>query len=198
MRPGDSGETAHEEAHADAGAVPRHADHGGHHHGQDDGAPDPRPIDPVCGMRVSPEKAAGSYEFEGVTYYFCARSCLAKFQASPRAYLQDAAPASTPQEASCCGAADAAARAVRTTGDPAREYTCPMDPEVRQIGPGSCPKCGMALEPVDAAAPTRTEWTCPDAPGDRPRGARLLPDLRHGTGAEGRQRRGCAIRNWTT
>ncbi len=143
---------------------PQPADHGGHHHGHGDGAPDTRPIDPVCGMRVSPEKAAGSYEFEGVTYYFCARSCLAKFQASPRAYLHDAAPVSPPPDSSCCGGADAEARVARTTGDPAREYTCPMDPEVRQIGPGSCPKCGMALEPVDVAAPTRTEWTCPMHP----------------------------------
>ena len=122
-------------------------DHAGRGHGQGEATADTRPIDPVCGMRVSPEKAAGSYEFEGVTYYFCARSCLAKFQASPRAYLNEpaAAPASK-------------------AGDPAREYTCPMDPEVRQLGPGSCPKCGMALEPVEAIPPTRTEWTCPMHP----------------------------------
>ena len=59
--------------------------------------------------------------------------------------------------------------------DAAREYTCPMDPEVRQLGPGPCPKCGMALEPVDIALSTRVEWTCPmhpeiirDAPGTCP------------------------------
>jgi P-type Cu+ transporter len=155
--------------------LPPPADHGGHNHGHGDAARDPRPIDPVCGMRVSPEKAAGSYEFEGVTYYFCAPSCLARFQASPRAYLKDAAPASAPQDSSCCGHAGAEAEAARPPGDPAREYTCPMDPEVRQIGPGSCPKCGMSLEPVDVAAPTRTEWTCPmhpeivrEAPGSCP------------------------------
>ena len=56
-----------------------------------------------------------------------------------------------------------------------REYTCPMDPEVRQKGPGACPKCGMALEPVDVAPVTKVEWTCPmhpeivrDAPGACP------------------------------
>ena len=56
-----------------------------------------------------------------------------------------------------------------------REYTCPMDPEVRQKGPGACPKCGMALEPVDVAPITKAEWTCPmhpeivrDAPGSCP------------------------------
>ena len=59
--------------------------------------------------------------------------------------------------------------------DMEREYTCPMDPEVRQQGPGACPKCGMALEPVDFAPVTRIEWTCPmhpeivrDAPGSCP------------------------------
>jgi len=64
-------------------------------------------------------------------------------------------------------------------------YTCPMHPEVQQAGPGSCPKCRMALEPVvPSVSVTKTEWTCPmhpevvrDVPGK-------LPDLRHGVGAE--------------
>jgi Cu+-exporting ATPase len=138
---------------------------GGHEHGHGETAADTRPIDPVCGMRVSPERAAGTYEFEGVTYYFCARSCLARFQASPRAYLGQSAPPPKPQDSSCCGHGDAEARAAApAAADAAREYTCPMDPEVRQIGPGSCPKCGMALEPVEVVAPTRTEWTCPMHP----------------------------------
>ena len=157
---------------------PQGGQHGGHEHGHghDEAAADTRPIDPVCGMRVSPETAAGKYDFEGVTYYFCARSCLAKFQASPRAYLKHAGPSSTPPGSACCahGEAEASAAPPAATA-PGREYTCPMDPEVRQIGPGSCPKCGMALEPVEAAAPTRTEWTCPmhpeivrDEPGSCP------------------------------
>ena len=148
--------------------------HGGHDHGH--AAADTRPIDPVCGMRVSPDKAAGTYDFEGQTYYFCAPSCLAKFQANPRAYLNQEAPSSRPQGTGCCGqdgtgaGADTAGLGAadpgqgRSASDSSREYTCPMDPEVRQIGPGSCPKCGMALEPVEAAAPTRTEWTCPMHP----------------------------------
>jgi P-type Cu+ transporter len=83
--------------------------------------------DPVCGMTVDPQKAAGSVAYQGRTYYFCSSGCVAKFQAAPQKYL-DTKPIPP------------AARGV--------EYTCPMHPEVRQIGPGSCPKCGMALEPV--------------------------------------------------
>jgi Cu+-exporting ATPase len=85
--------------------------------------------DPVCGMTVSEAKAAGSSEYQGQKYFFCAKSCLAKFEADPARYLK-------PPEV------------VPTAEAQAVEYTCPMHPEVRQIGPGSCPKCGMALEPV--------------------------------------------------
>jgi Cu+-exporting ATPase len=138
-------------------------EHHGHHPHQDDDGADPRPIDPVCGMRVTPEKAAGTYDFEGKTYYFCAKSCLAKFQASPHAYLHKPAAAPMPADAACCHG-DAEAAAGSGPGGAAREYTCPMDPEIRQLGPGSCPKCGMALEPVEASAPTKTEWTCPMHP----------------------------------
>jgi Cu+-exporting ATPase len=95
--------------------------------------------DPVCGMSVHVEKAAGSTKHNKRTYYFCGKGCLAKFQADPARYVQPPQlaviqPASTvPQKH-------------------AGEYTCPMHPEVRQIGPGSCPKCGMALEPVTISA----------------------------------------------
>ncbi len=88
----------------------------------------PKVKDPVCGMEVTPAGAAGSYEFRGQIYYFCAKSCLAKFQADPLKYLE---PKPAPP----------------VTGDAGIEYTCPMHPEVVQIGPGSCPICGMALEP---------------------------------------------------
>jgi Cu+-exporting ATPase len=90
-------------------------------------------IDPVCGMSVSPEKAAGTAEYQGTTYYFCSKSCVAKFTADPEKYLkpQPATPEPPPP------------------GSDKVEYTCPMHPEVRQLGPGACPKCGMALEPVD-------------------------------------------------
>jgi Cu+-exporting ATPase len=104
-------------------------------------------IDPVCGMTVNPATAAGSLSHEGKTYYFCAKSCLAKFQADPERYL---APKPVVSQPAVSGAA---------------EYTCPMHPEVRQIGPGACPKCGMALEPLTHAAPQqRTEYTCPMHP----------------------------------
>ena len=115
-------------------------------------------VDPVCGMSILPSDAVGHATHRGQTYHFCSQSCLDKFQASPETYLS---PRSTaPQQPA--------------QGD-AREYTCPMDLEVRQIGPGACPKCGMALEPVSAAPVTRTEWTCPmhpeivrDEPGSCP------------------------------
>ena len=108
---------------------------------------EPEQIDPVCGMSVNPGDAAGVVEHEGQKYYFCSTSCVAKFKADPNEYLEPET-----KDASPAGRDDV-------------EYTCPMDPEVRQIGPGSCPKCGMALEPVDAAPPvTKTEWTCPMHP----------------------------------
>ncbi|MFO7302868.1 MAG: heavy metal translocating P-type ATPase [Acidobacteriota bacterium] len=119
-------------------------------------------IDPVCGMTVEPETAAGSYAHNGTTYYFCSTSCLDRFRRDPERYLD-------PERTRSAEAASQAA-----AGD-TREYTCPMDPEVRQIGPGACPKCGMALEPVDVAPLTKTEWTCPmhpdvvqDGPGSCP------------------------------
>jgi Cu+-exporting ATPase len=93
--------------------------------------------DPVCGMTVDPAKAAGATEYQGEKYYFCGRSCLAKFSADPDRYLQ------RPEPAPPKPAAEKPQQV---------EYTCPMHPEVRQMGPGACPKCGMALEPVTASA----------------------------------------------
>ena len=104
-------------------------------------------VDPVCGMTIDPADAAGHTEHKGQTYYFCNPSCLERFEADPDRYLDP-------------GRKEAAPPA----GAGAAEYTCPMDPEVRQRGPGACPKCGMALEPVDAAPVSRVEWTCPMHP----------------------------------
>ncbi|HEX5474651.1 MAG TPA: heavy metal translocating P-type ATPase [Vicinamibacterales bacterium] len=104
-------------------------------------------VDPVCGMTISPADAVGTVEHRGHTYYFCADSCLERFRDDPERFLHP----------------PAAAGETASPGD-TREYTCPMDPEVRQIGPGPCPKCGMALEPVVAAPATKTEWTCPMHP----------------------------------
>jgi Cu+-exporting ATPase len=91
--------------------------------------------DPVCGMLVDPERAAGSVAHRGETYYFCSSGCAVKFQADPEKYLH---PNTAPEPMQ-------ASPAQAQTGV---EYTCPMHPQVRQIGPGSCPICGMALEPV--------------------------------------------------
>jgi len=91
--------------------------------------------DPVCGMNVDPERAAGKVEHEGKTYYFCNPSCRTKFCADPARYLEPGArfevmePIAPPSPSGGV------------------EYTCPMDPEVVQNHPGSCPVCGMALEP---------------------------------------------------
>ena len=115
-------------------------------------------IDPVCGMTIRPADAVGHAEYNGQTYYFCGQSCLDRFRADPAQFLEKPHP--TPIVEEPAGA---------------RDYTCPMDPDIRQKGPGACPKCGMALEPVVAAPVTKTEWTCPmhpeivrDAPGACP------------------------------
>src|SRR3990172_3856237 len=119
--------------------------------------------DPVCGMEVgqgSPHRISR----EGTEHVFCSAGCLAKFRESPGRYMagERGGEASRREES-------AGGKIVRGA-----EYTCPMHPEIRQVGPGSCPKCGMALEPV--APVSRREWTCPmhpevvrDAPGDCPK-----------------------------
>ncbi|MGK7346687.1 MAG: heavy metal translocating P-type ATPase [Candidatus Nitrospinota bacterium M3_3B_026] len=89
--------------------------------------------DPVCGMTVSAKESAGEVEHGGVTYHFCSRACLDKFSANPKRFLGKEEAAEEPPP------------------DGAVEYTCPMHPEVRSDKPGSCPKCGMALEPVEVS-----------------------------------------------
>ena len=96
-------------------------------------ATDAAAIDPVCGMTVQPATAAGSYEYQGKTYYFCATSCLTKFRIDPIHYL-------TPPE-------QRAPRAMPVPSGGVVEYICPMDPEVLETQPGACRICGMALEP---------------------------------------------------
>lgn len=111
-----------------------------------------QPIDPVCGMKVIQERAAGTSTYQGTTYYFCNKKCVAKFESNPEQYVQPKpAPAPTQTVSGVL-------------------YTCPMDPEIRQIGPGLCPKCGMALEPAEASLDespnaelvdmTRRFWVC--------------------------------------
>jgi Cu+-exporting ATPase len=107
-------------------------------------------IDPVCGMEVDEQFAAGKYDYAGKTYFFCNPHCLEMFRHDPAKYLTQE---SHRHEES-----------VKET-PPGAGYTCPMDPEVRESKPGACPKCGMALEPLTIApAATRTEYVCPMHP----------------------------------
>ncbi len=109
-------------------------------------------------MQVQPDRAAGKSEFKGKTYYFCALGCKKKFDSDPDRYLQ---PKPTPQltqlTAISMPAGAPGQEPVGSAATAAAEYTCPMHPEVRQKGPGSCPKCGMALEPVEATAEESNE-----------------------------------------
>ncbi|MGE3975499.1 MAG: heavy metal translocating P-type ATPase [Bdellovibrionales bacterium] len=95
--------------------------HHEHHH-------DSQHKDPVCGMTVQTSTAKAQSEYQGKTYYFCNPKCKTKFDANPLQYLEEQA---------------------KKTARADIEYTCPMHPQVLQIGPGSCPICGMALEPVE-------------------------------------------------
>jgi Cu+-exporting ATPase len=105
--------------------------HRGHSHAHREAAATVK--DPVCGMSVDPATAGHRAEHEGETYYFCSAGCRAKFVADPEKYL---APSKTPAKPEPEGTI----------------YTCPMHPEIRKAGPGSCPICGMALEPLVATA----------------------------------------------
>ncbi len=100
--------------------------------------------DPVCGMTVKSE-SPHRCEYRDVEYRFCSAKCLAKFRASPADYINRLL------------AQPAAARS-------GVMYTCPMHPEIRQPAPGSCPKCGMALEPESPPAQGAVEYTCPMHP----------------------------------
>jgi P-type Cu+ transporter len=114
--------------------VDRHAHEGhehGHHHEQ---AASGKVKDPVCGMMIDPHTTSHRAQYQGKPYYFCSSGCQSKFMANPAKYVEP------------------------TTGRKAEVvpegtiYTCPMHPEIRQVGPGSCPICGMALEPVIVSA----------------------------------------------
>jgi len=98
-------------------------------------AADKTVTDPVCGMAVDPGSATHRAIHGGTTYYFCSARCREKFTADPDHYLRGQG-------------------APESEAPPGTIYTCPMHPEVRQVGPGSCPICGMALEPETVAADT--------------------------------------------
>src|SRR5450759_4899709 len=103
------------------------------HHHHHDAPAEGGVLDPVCGMTVDPHTAKHRAEHRGHTYYFCSAGCRTKFAADPQKYLGTRNPPPVVQGAT---------------------YTCPMHPEIRQAGPGSCPICGMALEPEMPAADT--------------------------------------------
>jgi Cu+-exporting ATPase len=98
-------------------------------------------IDPVCGMKVDPSTAAASVEFEGETYYFCSKGCAKKFSQNPASSLK-------PQPSTEIKKTDVADSQI---------YTCPMHPQIEQLGPGSCPICGMALEPKHITSTSEQE-----------------------------------------
>ena len=110
-------------------------DHSHHHPSATQG--EATAIDPVCGMTVKIATARHTHEHEGVRHYFCSPRCREKFIADPASYLQ---PAGNDR------AAPAKAEPEGTL------YTCPMHPEIVQVGPGTCPICGMALEPKGVPA----------------------------------------------
>jgi Cu+-exporting ATPase len=123
-------EQAHDHRHAKAASCC-----GGQHDSADQAAE--FAIDPVCGMRVKRDGAKHRFEYRGQEYLFCCARCRERFQADPENFLKPKA--TEPRRAEPM-------RPEPTVSEGAI-YTCPMDPQVRQVGPGSCPICGMALEP---------------------------------------------------
>ena len=101
-------------------------------------------IDPVCGMTVDPAHAAAEYEYDGRKYYFCAARCKERFAADPQSFL-----AKDTHSHGDHGHAGSHTQSEIPGQNSQIEYTCPMHPEIVQIGPGSCPICGMALEPKE-------------------------------------------------
>lgn len=133
--------------------------------------------DVVCGMLVNKNSSGGHVIYEGQEYHFCCPSCQRRFESNPAHYLNQRSLPLLGGEHRGCGCSTALSQQKPPTADAnGIEYTCPMDPEVRQIGPGVCAKCGMALEPATFHAPvSRTKYTCPmhpeivrDEPGSCP------------------------------
>ena len=107
-------------------------DHSGHGHRHADGNAKVR--DPVCGMTVDPATSRHRFDYRGETFHFCSAGCRTKFAADPQKYLDTSRPKAAVPEGTI--------------------YTCPMHPQIRQVGPGNCPICGMALEPEVASLDT--------------------------------------------
>ncbi len=129
--------------------------------------------DPVCGMNVDPSRAAGELQHQGTTYYFCSKSCVARFTADPEKCLQsgpvgmqNANSGSVQIGAASSGLVQIASPSSKKSSEKSSKkdvvpnvaggvtWICPMDPEVRESQPGPCPICGMALEPETISADT--------------------------------------------
>lgn len=127
-------EAAKPAASSCCGGYGDHAGHG-HHHAHDHGGAATKVLDPVCGMTVDAATSKHRFDHHGETFHFCSAGCRTKFAADPAKYLaKEKAPAPEMPAGTI--------------------YTCPMHPEIRQVGPGSCPICGMALEPEVASLET--------------------------------------------
>src|SRR5271165_4626901 len=111
-------------AHAPAGCSDEHAART---------ADTPSVTDPVCGMKVDPATSKHRFDHAGHTFHFCSARCRGKFVAAPTSYLTPPTKAASPVPKGTI-------------------YTCPMHPQIRQDGPGNCPICGMALEPIQVTA----------------------------------------------
>jgi Cu+-exporting ATPase len=114
-------------SNAKAGCCGGHHDHPGHA----DARSNATVRDPVCGMTVDPATSKHRFDHHGETFHFCSAGCRTKFAADPLRYLDKSR--------------------VKSEAPAGAIYTCPMHPEIRQVGPGSCPICGMALEPEVAS-----------------------------------------------
>lgn len=114
-----------------------HGNHGHHHHKESSGSTTVK--DPVCGMDVDSATSKRKFNYKNQDYFFCSDSCLKKFSQDPEKYLENKQE-SIPIDSNAI-------------------YTCPMHPEIQQVGPGSCPICGMALEPME---PTLEEGPNPE------------------------------------
>jgi Cu+-exporting ATPase len=120
--------------------------------------------DPVCGMDVNLATAKHTFEHAGKTHYFCCSGCLEKFRADPGRYLAPKASTSVVQLGAPASSHSTHPSPTTTTAADERFYVCPMCPEVRQVGSGPCPSCGMALEPESPFPVSKTEYTCPMHP----------------------------------
>ena len=142
-----------------------------HTHSQTEKSVTVSAVDPVCGMKVDPATAKFKTQHEDKPYFFCCAGCLARFEANPAKILAAPPKPMAPSLVSLGGISGIApASAPVATEDDGtgkigeRAYVCPMCAEVRQEGPGPCPRCGMALEPETVLSAAKTEWTCPMHP----------------------------------